>query len=79
VYHYAFEADCWHETIPRANIATLSRVFRQTDGDFVRILEELRLGRISQPDLRALQELDRPLYFDDGVEPVNMSVRGMTG
>ncbi|KAM0789196.1 hypothetical protein ACM66B_000041 [Microbotryomycetes sp. NB124-2] len=44
-YEYVFETDTWHEC--DFVHKELSKVFRQEDGDFIRLLEEIRRGHCS--------------------------------
>lgn len=36
--------------------------------DFANMLNEMRLGKISEETVRTFKELSRPLNFDDGLE-----------
>ncbi len=72
IYKFAFEADCWDHMIPRSNIVGLTRVFRQNDDRFVKILEGMRKGLVQENDMQLLKTLARPLAFNDGIEAVEL-------
>lgn len=69
---FAFEADCWPRLFGRANMLALTRVFRQKEDSFVRILEGMRKGRISGEDTAVLNKCDRQVLYDDEIEPVGL-------
>lgn len=71
---FAFESDSWSDAFPPTNIVSLKEVFRQRDVEFVRLLEEMRRGRLSPGDLSKIRSLDRELVFDDDVPPVQLWV-----
>jgi hypothetical protein len=50
----------------------LTRVFRQSDQAFVRLLSEVRQGRVTPATQAALQELARPLPPHAGIEPTKL-------
>lgn len=54
---------------------SLTRVFRQKEGSFVNILESMRKGRCSPEDVKLLRSCDRPVLYDDGIEPVGLYVQ----
>ena len=43
---FAFEATCWSRCVP--NMVELTQVFRQSDGDFISALNEIRVGGFSE-------------------------------
>lgn len=63
---FAFEAATWNTSIDHT--IGLTQVFRQKDPDFANMLNEMRLGRISEDTIRTFKSLSRPLNFDDGLE-----------
>lgn len=50
----------------------LTRVFRQKEDAFVRILEGMRRGVIGPEDEQILKACDRTVVYDDGIEPVGL-------
>lgn len=62
---FAFDASTWTTSIDHT--IGLTQVFRQRDPTFANMLNEMRLGRISEDTVRAFKSLSRPLNFDDGV------------
>ncbi|EOO02136.1 putative dna repair and recombination protein pif1 protein [Phaeoacremonium minimum UCRPA7] len=63
---FAFEAATWNTSIDHT--IGLTEVFRQKDPVFAQMLNEMRLGQISQDTVKAFQGLSRPLRFDDDLE-----------
>ncbi|GAB1320338.1 DNA helicase [Madurella fahalii] len=63
---FAFDAATWSMSIDHT--IGLTEVFRQRDPEFAGMLNEMRLGRISEKTVRNFQSLSRPLEFDDGLE-----------
>lgn len=62
---FAFDAATWSTSIDHT--IGLTQVFRQRDPQFANMLNEMRLGRISEDTVRAFKALSRPLQFDDGL------------
>jgi len=51
---------------------SLSLVFRRKEGIFVSILEHMRLGRLREDHIDEITKMNRPLNFEDGVEPTEL-------
>ncbi|RUP48957.1 PIF1-like helicase-domain-containing protein [Jimgerdemannia flammicorona] len=65
---FAFEAKTWPLVVKKT--VEMRHVFRQKDGDFVHMLNELRLGKVSVNTLNMFRSLCRePKYPDDGIVP----------
>jgi len=63
---FSFEAECWSTIIEDS--MQLTEIFRQKDEEFIRILSEVREGRISDESEAKLLELSRePNFPDDGI------------
>ena len=67
---YAFNAKTWNTVIDHT--FELKQVFRQTDDVFVKVLEETRIGELSQHSNDILSSLNRPLDLPPGVKPVKL-------
>lgn len=67
---FAFEAECWPKLFSHRNIKTLTRVFRQRDDRFVKMLEAMRRGTVTLDDTALLQSLNRTVKYPDNIEPV---------
>ncbi|GAP88832.2 putative DNA repair and recombination protein pif1 [Rosellinia necatrix] len=63
---FAFDAATWNTSIDHT--IGLTHVFRQKDPQFAGMLNEMRLGRISDDTVRTFKQLARPLTFDDGLD-----------
>jgi ATP-dependent DNA helicase PIF1 len=62
---FAFDASTWTTSIDHT--IGLTQVFRQRDPVFANMLNEMRLGRITEDTVRAFKRLERPLQFNDGL------------
>ncbi|KAI1869650.1 uncharacterized protein JN550_005631 [Neoarthrinium moseri] len=62
---FAFDAATWTTSIDHT--IGLTQVFRQRDHDFANILNEMRMGRVSEQTVQTFRALSRPLHFDDGL------------
>ncbi|RYP63726.1 hypothetical protein DL769_006884 [Monosporascus sp. CRB-8-3] len=62
---FAFEAATWNTSIDHT--IGLTQVFRQKDSEFAAMLNEMRLGRISEQTVQAFKRLARPLSTEDGL------------
>ncbi|KAJ1307093.1 hypothetical protein OPQ81_001211 [Rhizoctonia solani] len=67
---FAFEAKRWETTFPKAY--RLTHVFRQTDPNFIRLLNELRLGITTDQSIKILHGLRRPIKCNDGILPTEI-------
>ncbi|KAJ6444754.1 mitochondrial DNA helicase (Pif1) [Purpureocillium lavendulum] len=67
---FAFDAATWSTSIDHT--IGLTQVFRQRDPVFARMLNEMRLGKITPETVNAFKALDRPLKFDDGVDSAEL-------
>lgn len=61
MHDYSFLHPVWGELFPPGHTFELSRIFRQADEKLVALLNDVRVGRLSQPSLRLLNELKRPV------------------
>ncbi|RWA05883.1 hypothetical protein EKO27_g9220 [Xylaria grammica] len=60
---FAFDAATWNTSIDHT--IGLTQVFRQKDPQFAGMLNEMRLGKISDNTVQTFKDLARPLSFDD--------------
>eukprot|EP00195_Chlamydomonas_chlamydogama_P005406 CAMPEP_0202891832 /NCGR_PEP_ID=MMETSP1392-20130828/1784_1 /ASSEMBLY_ACC=CAM_ASM_000868 /TAXON_ID=225041 /ORGANISM="Chlamydomonas chlamydogama, Strain SAG 11-48b" /LENGTH=735 /DNA_ID=CAMNT_0049575693 /DNA_START=1492 /DNA_END=3696 /DNA_ORIENTATION=+ len=71
---YAFQAPAWKRL--GLHHMLLTKVFRQKDGDFVTLLDDIRYGRNVAAALEKLQRLCcRPLVLQDGIKPTQLYSR----
>ncbi|RXK40277.1 hypothetical protein M231_02391 [Tremella mesenterica] len=71
-FKFAFEAKSWSKCFPRENMMALTRVFRQKEDVFVRLLESMRKGHVSMEDTKLLRTCNRVVEYTDGVEAVGL-------
>ncbi|WVN90430.1 uncharacterized protein L203_105666 [Cryptococcus depauperatus CBS 7841] len=69
---FAFEAKVWSKLFSSGNMASLTRVFRQRDNRFVKVLESMRRGIVTQDDIKLLQSLKRPIADANNIQPVGL-------
>ncbi|ETS73595.1 hypothetical protein PFICI_14541 [Pestalotiopsis fici W106-1] len=62
---FAFDAATWSTSIDHT--IGLTQVFRQKDHEFAEMLNEMRLGRVSEQTVQTFRSLSRPLVYDDGI------------
>jgi hypothetical protein len=77
---FTFEAQKWKECIPHT--IKLTNVFRQKDQgiqsfnpltlEFVTMLNQMRLGTLSADSINKFKALQRPILYDDGIEPTEL-------
>lgn len=67
---FAFDARTWETSIDHT--IGLTQVFRQKDPEFAGMLNEMRIGQISDKTDQAFKALSRPLLFDDGIESAQL-------
>lgn len=67
---FAFEAPCWNKVVERTIV--LSKVFRQNDNKFARMLNEMREGRMSEDTIKTFSALDRKIVLPQGITPTKL-------
>ncbi|QRV89235.1 ATP-dependent DNA helicase PIF1 [Ceratobasidium sp. AG-Ba] len=67
---FAFEAKCWNEAVP--NTITLTKVFRQKQSELVDMLNDMRLGVVSQASADLFSRLSRKVEYNDGIQPTQI-------
>ncbi|KAK6065082.1 mitochondrial dna helicase [Seiridium cupressi] len=67
---FAFDAATWNTSIDHT--IGLTQVFRQRDHDFANMLNEMRLGRVSEDTVQTFKSLSRPLVYDDGLNATEL-------
>jgi ATP-dependent DNA helicase PIF1 len=70
VAKFVFEAVTWDTCIQHTIL--LTHVFRQKDESFARMLNEMRLGKMTSNTVREFQKLSRPLNFRDELEATEL-------
>jgi len=67
---FAFDAATWNTCIEHTIL--LTHVFRQKDPTFANMLNEMRLGKLTQPSVDEFRKLARPLQFNDDVDATEL-------
>lgn len=59
---FCFESDEWFKTFPKEQHIVLKTLFRQSDPEYIELLNEVRVGNISMKSVEVLQKyLNRPM------------------
>lgn len=72
---YCFTSENWNSCVP--HFIELKTVFRQTDEKFVDILNQIRIGEVTDETVKILNTLKRPLETKDGIEPTRLYARNI--
>jgi ATP-dependent DNA helicase PIF1 len=71
---FCFESKCWSNVLTEA--IELKKVFRQSDAAFVKVLNEIRLGKVSEATLAHLQPCAKTVFdMSSGIEPTRLYPR----
>ena len=70
VAKFSFDASTWNTSIEHT--IGLTQVFRQKDPVFANMLNEMRLGRLTQKSIDSFRSLNRPLGFVDDFEATEL-------
>ncbi|KAH8196446.1 hypothetical protein TruAng_009378 [Truncatella angustata] len=67
---FAFDAATWSTSIDHT--IGLTQVFRQRDHHFANMLNEMRLGRVSDETVQTFKGLSRPIAYADGLDATEL-------
>ncbi|CUA67672.1 hypothetical protein RSOLAG22IIIB_07516 [Rhizoctonia solani] len=67
---FAFRAQSWKRALP--TMITLTEVFRQKQPELINMLNDMRVGRISEETARLFQSLSRPVVYPDRIRPTEI-------
>ncbi|CAE6357434.1 unnamed protein product [Rhizoctonia solani] len=67
---FAFRASSWKRAVPK--MVTLTQVFRQKQPELIDMLNDMRIGRLSERTDRLFRSLSRPLACFDGIRPTEI-------
>ena len=65
---FCFESPLWNEVFPLTNQIILKTIFRQTDNNYAKILNKLRVGEITKNGIKALEQCVNK-KFNDRLNP----------
>ena len=69
---FAFDAATWNTSIEHT--IGLNKVFRQKDPTFANMLNEMRVGKLTQKSIDTFRSLCRPLHADDSFQATELYV-----
>jgi len=67
---FAFDANAWTTCI--THTIGLTQVFRQRDPEFARMLNEMRLGKLSPETIATFRKLNRSIEYEDGIQATEL-------
>ncbi|ALH23384.1 PIF1-like helicase [Chrysochromulina ericina virus CeV-01B] len=62
---FCFESPLWNEVFPSSNQIVLETIFRQTDNNYAKILNKLRVGEITKNGIKALEQCVNKKFNDE--------------
>lgn len=62
---FCFETPLWNEVFPSNNQIILKTIFRQTDNNYAKILNKLRVGEITKNGIKALEQCVNKKFSDE--------------
>jgi ATP-dependent DNA helicase PIF1 len=69
--HFAFQSDVWPEI--KLSVVEMSTIYRQTDREFVDILQKMRVGCLDVDSIYSLiKRVNVKLHSEDGVTPTSI-------
>ena len=66
---FCFETPLWNETFPKGNQIEFKTIFRQSDPKYIKILNNIRTGKITNSTIATLKQCVRKTYFEDKTIP----------
>ncbi|CAG8473287.1 3699_t:CDS:2 [Diversispora eburnea] len=70
---FCFEVASWKKCIK--NTIQLTQVFRQKETELINILNDIRVGKITEKSSELIKSLKKPEYPDDGILPTELFPR----
>ncbi|KAF8675180.1 Dna repair and recombination [Rhizoctonia solani] len=67
---FAFRAVSWKRAVPI--MVTLKQVFRQKQPELINMLNDMRVGKLSERTNRLFRSLSRPVVYPDGILPTTI-------
>jgi len=62
---FCFETPLWNETFPKENQIEFKTMFRQSDPKYIKILNNIRRGKITNSTVEILTECTKKIYTED--------------
>ena len=71
-FDFCFSSYKWYETFPLKNHIVLKTIFRQTDPEYIRILDQVRRGELDDESCEILKSHVKREYIDVGFTPMKL-------
>ena len=62
---FCFETPLWNETFPKENQIEFKKIFRQSDPKYIKILNNIRTGKITNSTITTFTECTKKKYTED--------------
>jgi ATP-dependent DNA helicase PIF1 len=66
---FCFESDRWNGIFSKENVVQLKTIFRQTDTDYTKILNQIRVGKLYKSSYDLIMKRVGVKYPDNGIKP----------
>ena len=73
----AFETDVWTALFPPSQSVVMRKIYRQTDASFLRVLDAIRRGTVTDDMLAELNKCVRPFSTGDGIVSTKLFTRNV--
>ena len=74
---YCFLSELWTVTFPLSHCFVLTKIFRQSDPEFISLLEEVKRNEVSETTKQKLEKLCRPIVVPEGNHGLRLNPRVM--
>ena len=66
---FCFESDRWNEIFTKENVIQLKTIFRQTDTNYTKVLNQIRVGKLYKSSYELIMTRVGLTYPDNGIKP----------
>jgi ATP-dependent DNA helicase PIF1 len=66
---FCFESDRWNEIFMKENVIQLKTIFRQTDTNYTKVLNQIRVGKLYKSSYELIMKRVGLTYPDNGIKP----------
>ena len=66
---FCFESEKWNEIFTKENVIQLKTIFRQTDTNYTKVLNQIRVGKLYKSSYELIMKRVGLTYPDNGIKP----------
>ena len=66
---FCFESDRWNEIFTKENVIQLKTIFRQTDTNYTKVLNQIRVGKLYKSSYELIMKRVGLTYPENGIKP----------